>query len=198
MNIVLATNNKGKIKEFNEVINNPKFNLILQSNYNIPEVDETGTTYVENAIIKARNASKYIGLPTIAEDSGLAVDCLNGRPGIYSARYSGSHATTEENNNKLIEEIKKFPVESRTARYWCVIVFMKNYEDPTPIICQDSWEGFIIDTPRGTNGFGYDPLFYLPELNKTVGEISLEMKCKLNARGRCIRKMVSILNNIYK
>ena len=198
MNIVLATNNQGKIKEFKEILNNANINLVLQSEYNVPPVEETGTTFVENAIIKARNASKYTGLPAIADDSGLAVDCLNGQPGIYSARYSGKSATDKENNNKLLEAISKYPVEQRTARYWCVVAFMKYYEDPTPIICQNSWEGIITDNPRGTNGFGYDPCFYLPELNKTVAELPIEMKCKLNARGECIRQVVEIINSIYK
>ena len=184
MEILLATSNKGKINEFKKVVNNYNINLVLQSNYDIPYVEETGTTFVENAIIKARNASKYTGLPTIAEDSGLEVDCLGGAPGVYSARYSGKNATHEENNSKLIEETKKYPVEKRTARYWCVVVFMKTCNDPTPIICQGSWDGIITDNPRGTNGFGYDPCFYLPELDKTVAEIPIELKCKLNARGK--------------
>lgn len=198
MDIVLASNNTGKIKEFKEMLNNSNINLVLQSNYNVPQVKETGTTFVENAIIKARNASKYTGLPAIADDSGLAVDCLNGRPGIYSARYSGEHTTDDNNNKKLIEEITKYPVDQRIARYWCVIVFMKHYEDPTPVICQDSWEGLIIDTPRGTNGFGYDPIFFVKDLNKTAAELSTDLKCKLNARGRCITKIVNIINDIYK
>lgn len=198
MNIVLATSNKGKINEFNEIINNSNIELVLQSDYNVQPVEETGTTFVENAIIKARNASKYTGLPSIADDSGLAVDCLNGKPGIYSARYSGENASDKENIDKLLREISKYPENERTAKYWCTIVFMRSYEDPTPIICQDSFDGIIIDNPRGTNGFGYDPLFYIPEIGKTVGELSREMKCKLHARGECIRKMMSILNNIYK
>lgn len=198
MNIVLATNNKGKIKEFKEIINNTNINLVLQSEYNVPSVDETGTTFVENAIIKARNASKYTGLPSIADDSGLSVDCLNGQPGIYSSRYSGENTTDQENNRKLLENISKCENKLRTARYWCVIVFMKHYEDPTPIICQSSLEGIIVDKPKGTNGFGYDPLFYLPELDKTVAELPIEIKCKLSARGKCVRQIVEILNNIYK
>ena len=198
MDIVLATSNKGKINEFKEVLRNTNINLVLQSDYNIPSVNETGTTFVENAIIKARNASQYTGLPTIAEDSGLEVDCLNGRPGIYSARYSGENATTQENNSKLVSEISKYPVEQRTARYWCVIVFLKHFEDPNPIICQGSWDGIITDNPRGTSGFGYDPCFYLPELDKTVAEIPIEMKCKLNARGKCIRQLANILKDMYK
>ena len=197
MNIVLATNNQGKINEFRKILNNSNINLVLQSNYNVPPIEETGTTFVENAIIKARNASKYTGLPAIADDSGLSVDCLNGKPGVYSARYSGEHTTDQENINKLIEEIKQYPVEQRTARYWCIIVFMKYYNDPTPIICQNSWEGTITDNPRGTNGFGYDPCFYLPEFDKTVAELPIETKCKLNARGKSIRQIVDIVNSMY-
>lgn len=198
MNIVLATSNSGKVKEFRKILNNSNINLVLQSEYNVPPVEETGTTFVENAIIKARNASKYTGLPAIADDSGLSVDCLNGQPGIYSARYSGEHATAQENNNKLIEEINKYPDKEKTARYWCVVVFMKYYDDPTPIICQDSWEGIITSNPRGNNGFGYDPCFYLPELGKTAAELPIETKCQLNARGRSIRQMVNIINSMYK
>lgn len=197
MNIVLATNNQGKINEFRKILNNSNINLVLQSNYNVPPIEETGTTFVENAIIKARNASKYTGLPAIADDSGLSVDCLNGKPGVYSARYSGEHTTDQENINKLIEEIKQYPVEQRTARYWCIIVFMKYHNDPTPIICQNSWEGTITDNPRGTNGFGYDPCFYLPEFGKTVAELPIETKNQLSARSKSIRQIVDIINSMY-
>lgn len=198
MNIVLATNNKWKIKEFEEIIHNTNINLVLQSEYNVPPIEETGTTFVENAIIKARHASKYTGLPAISDDSGLSVDCLNGQPGIYSSRYGGENSTYQEKNIKLLEAISKCENKIRTARYWCVIVFMRYWEDPTPIICQDSLEGIITDKPKGTNGFGYDPLFYLPKLDKTVAELSIEMKCKLSARGRCVRQVVEIINSIYK
>ena len=197
MNIVLATGNPGKIKEFRKILNNSNINLVLQSNYNVPPIEETGTTYVENAIIKARNASKYTGLPAIADDSGLSVDCLNGQPGVYSARYSGEHATDQENNKQLIEKISKFSDKEKTARYWCIIVFMKYYNDPTPIICQNSWEGIITTNPRGNNGFGYDPCFYLPELGKTVAELPIETKNQLSARSKSIRQIVEIINGMY-
>ena len=123
---------------------------------------------------------------------------MNGQPGIYSSRYGGENSTYQEKNSKLLEAISKCENKIRTARYWCVIVFMRYWEDPTPIICQDKLEGIITDKPRGTNGFGYDPLFYLPELDKTVAELSIEMKCKVSARGRCVRQIVEIINNIYK
>lgn len=198
MDIVLATNNQGKIREFRKILNNSNINLILQSNYNVPDIEETGITFVENAIIKARHASKCTGLPAIADDSGLSVDCLNGQPGVYSARYSGEHATDQENISKLLHEISKYPEEARTARYWCVIVFMKHFNDPTPIICQNSWEGIITSNPRGSNGFGYDPCFYVPGLGKTASEISLEMKCKLDAHCQSMRQVIEIISEMYK
>lgn len=191
--IVLATGNKAKCAEFNKMLEFTNIEIIPQSRFNVPAADETGTTFVENAIIKARNAARYSGLPAIADDSGIEVDCLNGRPGVYSSRYSGEHATDEENLNKLIGEVSAYPENQRTARYWCVLVFMKNEFDPTPIICQRSWEGKIILDKRGSNGFGYDPSFLIPLLGMTAAEISPELKNKLSHRGQAMNDMLEVL-----
>ncbi|MBQ3774596.1 MAG: RdgB/HAM1 family non-canonical purine NTP pyrophosphatase [Ruminobacter sp.] len=191
--IVLATGNKAKCAEFNKMLELTDIEIIPQSRFNVPTPEETGTTFVENAIIKARNAAKYSGLPAIADDSGIEVDCLNGRPGVYSSRYSGEHATDEENLNKLIEEVSAFPENQRTARYWCVLVFMKNEFDPTPVICQRSWEGKIILEKKGKNGFGYDPSFLIPLLGQTAAEISPELKNKLSHRGQAMHDMLDVL-----
>ena len=191
--IVLATGNKAKCAEFNKMLELTDIEIIPQSRFNVPTPEETGTTFVENAIIKARNAAKYSGLPAIADDSGIEVDCLNGRPGVYSSRYSGEHATDEDNLNKLIEEVSAFPENQRTARYWCVLVFMKNEFDPTPVICQRSWEGKIILEKKGKNGFGYDPSFLIPLLGQTAAEISPELKNKLSHRGQAMHDMLDVL-----
>ena len=191
--IVLATGNKAKCAEFNKMLELTDIEIIPQSRFNVPTPEETGATFVENAIIKARNAAKYSGLPAIADDSGIEVDCLNGRPGVYSSRYSGEHATDEENLNKLIEEVSAFPENQRTARYWCVLVFMKNEFDPTPVICQRSWEGKIILEKKGKNGFGYDPSFLIPLLGQTAAEISPELKNKLSHRGQAMHDMLDVL-----
>ena len=195
--IVLATGNKAKCAEFNKMLQFTDIKIIPQSEFNVPSADETGTTFVENAIIKARNAAKYSGLPAIADDSGIEVDCLNGRPGVYSSRYSGLNATDEDNLNKLIEEVSLYPENERTARYWCVLVYMKNEMDPTPIICQRSWEGKIILDKRGTNGFGYDPSFLIPILGQTAAEISPELKNKLSHRGQAMKDMLEVLLKKY-
>jgi XTP/dITP diphosphohydrolase len=195
--IVLATGNMGKCREFNRLLANTNISIIAQSEFNVPKADETGTTFVENAIIKARNAAKYSKLPALADDSGIEVDCLDGRPGVYSSRYCGENATDEDNLNKLLRDVSNYPESQRTARYWCVLVFMRNENDPTPIICQKSWEGKIILDKRGSNGFGYDPSFLIPILGKTAAEISPELKNKLSHRGLATDEMISILQQKY-
>ena len=162
--IIVASNNQGKIKEFNQILNS-RFDLISMFELNIEELPETGLTFVENAIIKARNASKQSGLPAIADDSGLVVDALNGEPGIYSARYSDSNDDIS-NTEKVLHKMRNIPYEKRTARFWCAIVFMRHYLDPNPIIIQRGWEGSITYEPKGKNGFGYDPIFYVPTHDK--------------------------------
>ena len=185
--IVLASNNHNKIKEFQEILNSKDIELISQSTLNIPEAEETGLTFVENAIIKARNASYLSKLPAIADDSGIEVDALSGRPGIYSARYAGTNCDDQKNNQLLLEELSGIPLEQRTARYHCTIVYLQNYDHPVPRIYNSSWEGLIGLKEEGKNGFGYDPLFYLPELKCTSAELSEAEKNSISHRGKALK-----------
>ena len=193
--IVLASNNKGKVREFGQMLSTINMEVLPQATFNIEDADETGLTFVENAIIKARHASAIAGLPAIADDSGLEVDALNGAPGIYSARYSGEGATDEKNLLKLLEALKDVPEEKRSARFQCLLVYMRHAEDPTPLICQGTWEGIIITEPQGENGFGYDPVFYVPEYNCTSAQLSSEHKNKLSHRGIALKALMKILTN---
>lgn len=188
--LVLASGNKGKLKEFGEVLAPLGFEVLPQSEFNVPEVDETGLTFVENALLKAREASRISGLPALADDSGIEVDALNGAPGIYSARFSGEGATDAENNTKLLAELNGLPKAERTARYWCVLVYLRHADDPTPIIAQGSWEGRVLDAPEGDGGFGYDPLFWLDELQATAASLAPEEKNKLSHRGKATLDLV--------
>lgn len=192
--IVLASNNPGKAKEINALLDGSRFNVISQSEFNVEEVEETGLTFIENAIIKARNAARYTDHPVIADDSGIEVPALKGRPGIYSARYAGSNASDEDNLKKLIEDIKPLNEEDRKARFVCVMVFLKHAEDPTPIIAQGTWDGDVITEPRGRNGFGYDPMFYVPTHNCTSAELSAEIKNQISHRGQALQKMLKKIN----
>ncbi len=185
--IVLASNNHNKIKEFQEILNSKDIELISQSTLNIPEAEETGLTFVENALIKARNASYLSKLPAIADDSGIEVDALSGRPGIYSARYAGTNCDDQKNNQLLLEELSGIPLEQRTARYHCTIVYLQNYDHPVPRIYNSSWEGLIGLKEEGKNGFGYDPLFYLPELKCTSAELSEAEKNSISHRGKALK-----------
>ena len=196
--IVLASNNKGKVREFGEMLSTINMEVVPQATFNIEDADETGLTFVENAIIKARHASAIAGLPAIADDSGLEVDFLKGAPGIYSARYSdmenaGKDATDEKNLLKLLDALKDVPEDKRTARFQCVLVYMRHAEDPTPIICQGTWEGIITTEKHGDNGFGYDPIFYVPTHNCSSAELSSEEKNKLSHRGQALKKLLAAL-----
>ena len=191
--IVLASNNKGKVREFGEMLSPLNMEVVPQATFNIEDADETGLTFVENAIIKARHASAIAGLPAIADDSGLEVDFLNGAPGIYSARYSGKGATDEKNLFKLLEALKNVPEEQRTARFQCVLVYMRHAEDPTPLICQGTWEGIILTEPQGENGFGYDPIFYVPTHKCSSAQLSAEEKNKLSHRGQALKMLLTAL-----
>ena len=191
--IVLASGNPGKVREFKQMLGSQPFEILPQSEFNVSEVEETGLTFVENAIIKARHASLISGLPTIADDSGIEVDALNGAPGIYSARYAGVGATDSENLDKLLADIGSVEKDKRTARFQCVLVLMRHAEDPTPIICQGTWEGKLLEQPIGENGFGYDPIFWLEDKQCTSAELHPDVKDQLSHRGQALRQLVTIL-----
>lgn len=167
--------------------------VLAQSAFNVSDVAETGSTFVENAIIKARHAAKETGLPAIADDSGLAVDALGGDPGVYSARYSGANATDQTNIDKLLVEMSDVDEAQRQARFLCVLVFMRHSDDPTPIICQGEWHGTITTDQQGSNGFGYDPVFWVPEENCCSAQLTPVQKNALSHRGQAIKKLVADL-----
>lgn len=190
---VLATGNQGKVREMSELLNSFSIEVLPQSQFNVPEVPETGTTFVENAIIKARHAAKITGLPAIADDSGLEVDFINGQPGIYSARFAGERATDQDNNEKLLNKLSGISSEQRSARFQCVLVYMRHALDPTPIICQGTWEGSIVESPQGENGFGYDPLFWVDSDKCTSAQLTKQRKSELSHRGQALAQLVSLL-----
>ena len=183
--LVLATGNKKKVAELNAMLAGMDFKVMPQSDFLVESVPETGTTFVENAIIKARHAARITGLPAIADDSGLEVDALRGAPGVYSSRFAGD------------EELSFLPPVLRTARFWCVLVFMRHADDPTPIICQASWEGHIVTKPQGENGFGYDPVFFVPETACTAAELPAEQKNQLSHRAKALKELIARLQEIY-
>jgi XTP/dITP diphosphohydrolase len=191
--VVLASNNKGKVRELGQMLAELDMEVLPQSDFNAGEVEETGLSFVENAILKARHAAQVSGLPAIADDSGLEVDALNGAPGIYSARFAGSGASDEQNLQKLLEELAETPDEQRTARFQCLLVYMRHANDPTPLICQGTWEGMITREPRGENGFGYDPVFFVPTNNCTSAQLSAEEKNSLSHRGQALQKLLLAL-----
>ena len=189
MKIILASKNQDKINEIKKILNGTGVLLKTCNDIEIPEVDETGSTFVENAILKARSASLVTGMASIADDSGIEIEYLNGRPGIKSARYSGENATNEMNNLKLLDELRGVPYEKRKACYRCVMVYMKFPDDPFPIITSGSWNGYITEKPAGKNGFGYDPLFFLPEYNKTSAQISSKEKNRISHRAKALNEL---------
>ena len=191
--VVLASNNPGKVREFSALLKEFDIEVLPQSAFGVPEAEETGLTFVENAIIKARNACEHTGLPALADDSGIEVDALNGAPGIYSARYSGPGAADEANNLKLLEALANVPDEERTARYVALIVFMEHAGDPTPIMCEGTWEGSILREEVGEGGFGYDPLFWVPTHDCASAELPPEEKNRISHRGVALRKLISAL-----
>ncbi len=189
--LVIASNNQGKLREIGELLAPLAIDVVPQSAFNIGEADEPHITFVENALAKARHASRCSGLPALADDSGICVSALGGAPGVNSARYAGEPRSDERNNLKLIEALKN--QMDRRAYYYCVIVLVRHADDPQPIIADGSWHGEIIDSPRGTGGFGYDPYFYLPELGKTSAELTAEQKNKISHRGQALAKLVELL-----
>jgi len=185
--VVIASNNTGKLKEFIHLFQPLGIQALPQSVFNVVEAEEPYQTFVENALVKARNASKHTGLPALADDSGICVDVLNGKPGVYSARYAGEPKSDNRNNQLLIEQLRAR--QDCSAHYYCIIVLVRYADDPQPIITDGSWYGRIILEPRGTGGFGYDPYFYLPDLNKTAAELSIEDKNIISHRGKALIRL---------
>ena len=190
--IILASNNSGKIREFNTMLAG-MYEVVSMHEMQVEEVPETGLTFVENALIKARNASAQSGLPALADDSGIVVDALNGAPGIYSARFAGDHGDDEANTQKILDEMIDVPDGQRSARFWCAIVFVEHANDPTPIIVQRGWEGEILREKSGENGFGYDPIFYVPTHKKASAELSAEQKNTVSHRGKALQALLAEL-----
>jgi XTP/dITP diphosphohydrolase len=193
---VLASGNAGKLREFSQMLAEKHIEVLPQSAFNVSEAEETGLTFVENAILKARHACEATGLAALSDDSGLEVDALKGAPGIYSARYAGVGAGDEANIDKLLQALAGKPETDRTGRYQCVLVYMRHALDPTPLICQASWEGQILTERRGEGGFGYDPIFYIPELQCSVAQLSPAEKQQHSHRGKAMREFFQRLNSL--
>jgi XTP/dITP diphosphohydrolase len=189
--LVLASGNPGKLREFAEMLATVDFEVLPQSQFNVPEAEEPHHTFVENALAKARHAAKLTGLPALADDSGICVDALGGAPGVYSAHYDGEPRSDQRNNERLMRELAG--KADRRAHYTCVLVFVRSADDPQPLIVEGEWHGEIVDTPRGSGGFGYDPYFLVPDLGKTAGEISSEEKHARSHRGKALRELVAKL-----
>ena len=189
--LVLASNNAGKVREFSALLAPLHFQVIPQGELGIPSAEEPHHTFVENALAKARHASSLSSLPALADDSGICAHALHGEPGVLSARYAGEPANDAANNQKLMESLKN--CNDRGAHYVCALVFVNNAHDPEPIIVQTRWYGRFIDTPKGTNGFGYDPHFYLPELGLTAAELNPEAKNAISHRGQALRELITQL-----
>ena len=191
--LVLASGNAGKVREINQLLAGAAIEAVAQTEYGVPEIEETGLSFVENAILKARNAAQHTGLPAMADDSGIEVDALNGAPGIYSARYAGVGGGDRANIDKLLAELATTPDAQRRARFRCVMAYMAHATDATPVICLGTWEGRILRTPHGANGFGYDPVFYVPTHDCTAAELPTDIKNQLSHRGQALRQLVTIL-----
>lgn len=188
--IVLATGNAGKLKELRALLADQSFEILSQKDLGVSDADETGLSFIENAILKARHAARLTGLPALADDSGLCVDVLGGAPGIYSARYAGPGASDADNNRKLLETLLPLRAQSPlTARFVCVLVLVRHADDPLPLICQGEWEGEILAQPRGEQGFGYDPLFFVPSDNMSSAELPRERKNALSHRGQALQQL---------
>lgn len=193
--VVLATGNPGKVRELADLLADFGLNVVAQTELGVGSAEETGLTFIENAILKARHAAQITGLPAIADDSGLAVDALGGAPGIYSARYAGVDASDQQNLDKLLVALKDVPQGSRGAQFHCVLVYMRHAEDPTPLVFHGSWAGEIAFESAGAGGFGYDPVFYVPELGRTAAELSRDEKSAVSHRGKALKLMLEAMRN---
>ena len=193
--IVLASHNKGKIQELRILLNPLNIELIAAEELGVTEVAETGITFLENALIKARQAATFTGLPAIADDSGLIVPYLKGEPGIYSARYAGDKANATDNMNKLLSRLKNVTGEGRNAFFYCTLVFIRHKLDPVPIIAEGKWVGHITLSQKGIQGFGYDPIFYVPTKNKTAAEMTMDAKNKMSHRAQAMHSLLQQMQN---
>ncbi|MBI2311825.1 MAG: RdgB/HAM1 family non-canonical purine NTP pyrophosphatase [Betaproteobacteria bacterium] len=191
--LVIASNNPGKLREINRILAPLGFEVLPQARFDIPEAEEPHFTFVENALAKARHASRLAGLPALADDSGICVEALNGEPGVHSARFSGEPRSDERNNQRLLERMKDR--ENRRAHYYCVIVMVRHPDDPQPLIAEGAWHGGITRAARGSGGFGYDPLFWLPELAKTAAELAPDHKNRISHRGLALARLVELLRS---
>lgn len=193
--VVLATGNAGKVAELAGLLANVGLDVVAQTALGVESVEETGLTFIENALLKARHAAAVTGLPAIADDSGLAVDALGGAPGIYSARYAGEAASDRQNLEKLLDAIKDEPDSRRGASFHCVLVYLRHALDPVPLVCHASWRGVIARAPSGDGGFGYDPVFYLPDEQRTAAELSRREKNQVSHRGQALRLLLDALHH---
>ncbi len=193
--IILATGNAGKVHELQRLLAASGLTVAPQSDHRVPEAIEDGPGFIENALIKARNASGHTGLPAIADDSGIAVDALDGAPGIHSARYAGEHASDEKNLRQLLSNMENIAEENRTAHFICLMVYVRHAQDPTPIICQGEWRGRLLREPVGDHGFGYDPIFYVPEKGCTSAQLDSDEKNAISHRGKALRCLVKRLQD---
>ncbi|MGK3111599.1 XTP/dITP diphosphatase [Candidatus Pantoea formicae] len=193
--VVLATGNPGKVRELADLLAAFGLDIVAQTELGVESAEETGLTFIENAILKARHAAQITGLPAIADDSGLAVDALGGAPGIYSARYAGLDASDQQNLDKLLVALENVPDGQRQAQFHCVLVYVRHAEDPVPLVFHGSWDGEITRAASGEGGFGYDPIFYIPELGKTAGELSKDEKRAVSHRGKALTLLLEAMRN---
>ncbi|NDJ56397.1 XTP/dITP diphosphatase [Enterobacteriaceae bacterium 4M9] len=193
--VVLATGNAGKVRELADLLEGFGLDVVAQTELGVDSAEETGLTFIENAILKARHAAQVTGLPAIADDSGLAVDALGGAPGIYSARYAGADASDQQNLEKLLEALQDVPDGERQARFHCVLVYLRHADDPTPLVCHGSWAGEITRAAAGEGGFGYDPIFFVPSEGKTAAEMTRDEKRGQSHRGQALKLLMEAMRN---
>lgn len=189
MKLVLASSNAGKLVELRDLLGDARIELHAQSEFGVTDAEETGLTFVENALLKARHAARVTGLPALGDDSGLCVDALDGAPGLYSARYAGGHGDSAANIAKLLAALRDVPQAARTARFVCVLAMLRHAEDPQPLIAEGVWEGRILDAPRGSGGFGYDPVFFDPARGMGAAELDAALKNRISHRGIALARL---------
>lgn len=193
--VVLATGNAGKVRELASLLQDFGLDIVAQTDLGVESAEETGLTFIENSILKARHAAAITGLPAIADDSGLAVDALGGAPGIYSARYAGVEASDRQNLENLLVALKDVPDGQRQAQFHCVLVYLRHADDPTPLVFHSVWPGEITHTPAGEGGFGYDPIFYVPSEGKTAAELTREEKSAISHRGQALKQLLEAMRH---